>query len=94
MTWLSLVSLWWAWLGAAIIFAILEVLLPSYVFLGFALGAGVMGLLLWAGLLPIGAGWSLVVFALLSLVAYIALRWQFGNRGEQVKIITKDINDN
>ena len=94
MTWLSVVSLWWAWLCAALVFGILEMLLPSYIFLGFALGAGVMGILLWSGALPVDASWSLVVFAALSLVAYVLLRWLFGNTGERVKIINRDINDN
>jgi len=94
MTWLSMVSLWWAWLCAALVFAILEVLIPSYIFLGFALGAGVMGLLLWTGVLPLDTVWPLVIFAALSLAAYVLLRWRFGNTGERVRIITKDINDN
>lgn len=91
---MSWISLWWAWLSAALVFGILEVLIPSYVFLGFALGAGVMGLLLWAGLLPLGTVWPLVIFAALSLAAYVLLRWRFGNSGGQVRIITRDINDN
>jgi inner membrane protein len=90
---LGVIALWWAWLCAALVFGILEVLLPSYIFLGFALGAAAMGGLIWLGL-QIGATASLAVFAGLSLVAYLALLWRFGRKDGQVKIITGDINDN
>ena len=50
-----------------------------------------------AAVLGIGAGlsvtWSLVVFAVLSLIAYIIMRQMFGIRRGQVKIWDRDIND-
>lgn len=87
-------SIWWVWLAAALVLAILEVLVPGFVFLGFALGSLAVGLLL---LLGIGATLSLpillLIFAALSLVAWLVLRRLFALPTGQVKIIDKDIND-
>ena len=38
-------TLWWVWLGGALALAILETLIPGYVFLGIALGAASMALI-------------------------------------------------
>ena len=40
---------WWIWGAAAVVLAIGEVLLPSFVLLGFALGAAVVAALLLFG---------------------------------------------
>jgi inner membrane protein len=93
MNFLGVIALWWVWLAAALVFGILEVLLPSYIFLGFALGAAAMGGLLWLGL-QVGATASIAIFAGLSLAAYLFLMWRFGRKDGQVKIITRDINEN
>jgi membrane protein implicated in regulation of membrane protease activity len=93
MTLPAVIGLWWAWLAAALVFGILEVLLPSYIFLGVAIGAAAMGGLMWLGL-QIGATASLAVFAGLSLAAYLVLLWRFGRKDGQVRIITRDINEN
>lgn len=67
-------QLWWVWAVAGLVLGILEVLAPGYIFLGFAAGAAVVGLLLlvggpfaaWAvGSLPL----LLLLFALASLAA-------------------------
>jgi len=85
---------WWIWMAAGLVLAIAEILIPAWVFLGFAVGAFTMGVMIWLG---IGTGlslaWSLVVFALLSLIAYVLLRQAFGIRRGQVKIWDRDIND-
>ncbi|WP_095587499.1 NfeD family protein [Actibacterium ureilyticum] len=85
-------SLWWVWLAAGVALGILEILAPGYVFLGFAIGAGVVG-----GLLAAGFSFSLsvllVIFAILSLVSWLALRKIFGIRQGQVKVWDRDIND-
>jgi membrane protein implicated in regulation of membrane protease activity len=88
---------WWLWMAAALIFAILEVVAPGYVLLGFAVGAAVTGGLLWVG----GAGLFggslpvvLVSFAVLSLVAWIVLRRLFDLKTGSVKTFEHDINDN
>ncbi len=84
---------WWVWMSAALILATLEVLIPGYIFLGFAIGAGVMGLLILLGVSASGLALTLVIFAILSLLSYLAMRKYFGLRKGQVKIWDTDIND-
>lgn len=83
----------WVWIVAGVGLAVLEVIAPAYVFLGFAVGAVVVGVLLWAGIL--GGGWPALalVFAIVSLVAWLLLRKVFGLRHGQVKIWDRDINE-
>lgn len=85
-------ELWWVWLAAGVGLGILEILAPGYVFLGFAIGASAVG-----GLLALGFGGGLpmllVIFAVLSLVSWFALRKIFGIRQGQVKVWDRDIND-
>ncbi|WP_102226951.1 NfeD family protein [Acidimangrovimonas sediminis] len=90
---------WWVWVVGGLVLAIFEVLVPAFVFLGFAIGAVLTGLIVWIGLPP--AGWMganlfrhLLVFAVLSLIAWIALRAVFGLRKGQVRIVHHDVNDN
>lgn len=87
----GLLVTWWAWLSAAAVLGILEVIIPAFVFLGFALGAVGTGILV--AILALTASWALVAFAVLSLVAYIALRAFFGGHAGQVKRIDHDINE-
>ena len=85
-------TIWWAWLCAALVLGILEVLIPGFVFLGFAIGALAVLLLLNIGLalsLPV----LLLIFAALSLVAWLVMRRLFALPKGQVKYFDKDIND-
>ena len=90
---------WWIWGAAAVVLAIGEVLLPSFVLLGFALGAAVVAaLLLFGGPL---SGWLaaslpllLLIFAVVSLLCWLALRRWVGVYRGQVKQFDHDINDN
>lgn len=86
-------SIWWVWLSGALVLGILEVLLPGFVFLGFAIGAVVMALIL---LVP-GIGFSLpvllLIFAALSLASWLLLRKMFALPKGQVKSFDSDIND-
>ena len=85
---------WWIWMAAGLVLAIAEILIPAWIFLGFAVGAFVMGVMIWLGIATsLSLAWSLVVFALLSLIAYVLLRQAFGIRRGQVKIWDRDIND-
>lgn len=86
-------SAWWVWVAAALVLGILEVVVPAYIFFGFALGALGMGALLALGWFSVTGPWAAVLFAVLSLIAYIALRLAFGLRRGQVKIWDRDIND-
>ncbi len=90
---------WWIWGAAAIVLAVGEVLLPSFVLLGFALGAAVVALvLLVGGPLAVWLGGSipvlLLVFAVISLFAWLGLRRWLGVYRGQVKTFDHDINDN
>ncbi|MEL6914932.1 MAG: hypothetical protein AAFP13_10555 [Pseudomonadota bacterium] len=89
--------LWWVWAVFGLVLAILEIVVPAAVFLGFALGAGVVALLLAiGGASAVGGtvGWMLVIFAGTSLAAWLVLRYVFRLRiGQQVKTFETDIND-
>ncbi|MDA0923650.1 MAG: hypothetical protein O3A97_03540 [Proteobacteria bacterium] len=90
---------WWVWGAAAVLLAIGEVLLPSFVLLGFALGAAVVAaLLLFGGPLSVWLAASLpfllLLFAIVSLLCWLALRRWVGVYRGQVKTFDHDINDN
>jgi membrane protein implicated in regulation of membrane protease activity len=85
-------SLWWVWLSAALALGILEVLIPGFIFLGFACGAAIVGLLLLTPLSP-GLPALLTLFAVLSLLSWLALRRYFRAPGGGARLIHKDIND-
>ncbi len=86
-------TIWWVWVVAGVALGLLEIVVPGFVFLGFAVGAGVTGLLVLAGLAPGNVALLALVFAVLSLVAWILLRRAVGVTRGQVKIWHKDIND-
>jgi len=86
-------TLWWIWMAGALVLGILEVLIPGFVFLGFAIGAvGVALLLLITSLAPTLPVLALI-FAGLSLAAWLVLRRYFALPKGQVRIIKGDIND-
>ena len=90
---------YWVWFAAALVLGILEILAPGYILLGFAIAAGVVGgiFLAGGGLAEYLAGSmpiTLVVFAALALLVWIALRKVFGARKGQVKVWDTDINEN
>ncbi len=88
---LLLWQLWWVWLAAAIGLAIFEMVVPGFIFLGFAIGAAVVALLV---LLPLNLGLPtlLAIFGVLSLIAWIGLRRVFRSADDQTRIIHEDIN--
>lgn len=86
-------TLWWVWMSAALALAIAEVLVPGFIFLGFAIGAFGVALILAVT----GPAFSLsalaLIFAALSLAAWLALRKIFSRPKGQVKTFSDDIND-
>jgi len=88
-------SEWWVWMAAALVLAIAELLAPGFILLGFAIGAGVTGLAVMAefGWLVDSLPRLLVLFALVSLLAWFALRRIVGVRKGQVKVWDTDINE-
>jgi len=89
----DLLTIWWVWLAAALVLAILEVLAPGFIFLGFAIGAAVVGVALLGPLQLLSVPMILLVFAALSLIAWLALRRVFALPKGQVKTFNHDIND-
>lgn len=85
---------WWVWVVAGFGLGVLEVLVPGFIFVGFAIGAVLTGVLVGLGLLGANLPLLLLVFAVLSVVAWLVLRRMVGVRGGQVKLWDRDINDN
>ncbi len=87
----ALWQMWWVWAAAALVLTILEMVIPGFVFLGFACGAAMVAVLV---LLPVDLGLAalLAVFAGLSLLAWIVLRRLFRKKDDQTRVIHEDIN--
>jgi membrane protein implicated in regulation of membrane protease activity len=91
-------SIWWVWVMGALVLGFLEVLVPSWIFLGFAIGAAVTGGLLGAGgaisaQMSASLPMTCLIFAVLSLAAWLLLRRAVGVRKGQVKVWDRDINE-
>ena len=86
-------ALWWVWVCAALALGVIELLLPGSIFLGFALGALGMAVVVafWA---PANVALMLAIFALLSLIAWLVLRAVFKRQSSGARIVTRDINEN
>jgi len=85
-------EIWWAWVALGLVLAILELFAPGFIFVGFAVGAVVMGVLIALGIvftLP----WALVVFAVISVLAWLGFRLVLGTRAGQAKTFDHDINE-
>ncbi|MCF3595301.1 hypothetical protein LZG00_14995 [Rhodobacteraceae bacterium LMO-12] len=94
MTW----DVWWVWVAGGIVLGILEVFAPGFIFLGFAVGAVVVGVLLALGgsvaaTLTTSVSMTLLIFAVASLIAWLVLRRMEGVRKGQKKLWDKDINE-
>lgn len=88
---IGFLGVWWVWMALAIVLGLIELLTPGFIFLGFAVGAAATGLLL---LTPIDLGLPvlMVVFAALSLTAWLLLRRLFKPADDQTRIIHEDVN--
>ncbi len=84
---------WWVWVVAGFALGVIEVLLPGFIFLGFAIGAVITGVLVGIGVLGANVPLLVLAFALASLAAWFLLRRMFGARGGDVKLWDKDINE-
>lgn len=84
----------WLWIIAALVLALIELMLPGYIFMGVALATALMGVALlaglWTGSLPV----ALVVTAILSGVIWLALSRMRGVDRSETRIWHRDINDN
>ncbi|KIN72186.1 hypothetical protein [Sulfitobacter guttiformis] len=88
----SILQIWWVWLSAALALALIELIAPASIFLGFALGALAM-----AGIVAFGAITNtsalLALFAGLSLGAWIVLKLVFKSQSSGARIVKRDINE-
>ena len=84
---------WWVWVAVGVLLAVLEIVAPTYVFLGFSIGVILTGLLMLIGVAGGSLPLLILIAAVLSLVAWLLLRRVFGVRQGQVKIWDRDIND-
>ena len=89
----TLVTIWWVWLAAALGLAVLEVLLPGFIFLGFAIGAVIMTAIVALFPTAMSAPVAMAVFTGLSLVSWIVLRVAFRRQSSGARRVTHDIND-
>ena len=89
----ELLSTWWVWLAFALVLAILEVLVPGFVFLGFAIAAAIVGLMVLGPASLLSLPTLTLIFAALSLAAWLLLRRFFALPKGQVKTFDHDIND-
>jgi len=86
-------AVWWVWVVAGFGLGVLEVLVPGFIFLGFAIGAVLTGVLVGLGLLGANVPVLLLAFAVLSVLAWLVLRATMGVRAGQVKVWDRDVND-
>ncbi|KIN60827.1 hypothetical protein Z945_1806 [Sulfitobacter noctilucae] len=86
-------TLWWVWISIALVLGVVELLAPGFIFLGFAIGAlaiaAVVSIIAFTNVPAL-----LALFAILSLVAWVALRVAFRNQSSGARIVTRDINEN
>ena len=89
----TLVAIWWVWLAAALGLAVLEVLIPGFIFLGFAIGAVAMAAIVAIAPTAMSAPVAVAVFTGLSLVSWMVLRVVFRKQSSGARRVTHDIND-
>ena len=85
-------AVWWVWVVFGVALGVLEVLVPGFIFLGFAIGAVVVGGLVGIGVVGGNVPLLVLVFAVLSLAAFLVLRRVVGVTKVQTKVWDKDIN--
>jgi hypothetical protein len=87
-------TIWCVWMAAALVMAIVEVVVPAYIFMGFAIGAALTGVALVVGLFAAASLSAVLVgFAGWALLGYVGMRLAFGAPGGSVKKWDTDIND-
>lgn len=90
---MALIATWWAWIVFGAGLAVLEVLVPGFIFLGFAIAAVVMAVLVGFGL-TLSPAIAILAYAILALVAWLVLRAAFGTTEKDIKVWRDDINKN
>ena len=89
----GLITIWWVWICASLALALIELLVPASIFLGFSLGALAMALIVAVFTITNTAA-LLALFAGLSLIAWLVLKLAFRRQSSGRRVVTHDINDN
>ncbi|MBW0158560.1 hypothetical protein OE699_10290 [Sedimentimonas flavescens] len=84
----------WFWVAAGVVLGALEMLIPGFFLLGFAIGALVVGFLVWLDLMGSSLPALLLVMAATAVPAWLIARRIAGVRSGQNKIWDRDINEN
>lgn len=66
---MAIIETWWAWVAFGIVLMLLELMMPSYLFLGFGFGAIVTGITLALGI-TMSAQYLMLLFAIASLISW------------------------
>jgi len=88
----DMLSYWWVWICIALVLGLVELLAPGFIFLGFAIGALAMAVMVFV-LPATNIPALLAMFAILSLIGWVLLRILFRRQSNDVRIVTHDIND-
>lgn len=83
----------WVWVAGGVVLGALEMLVPGFFLLGFAIGAVLVGALVWLGWLGASLPAMIFVLALTALGAWLGLRRAAGVRQGQSKLWHTDINE-
>ena len=90
---MAIIETWWAWVAFGIVLMLLELMMPSYLFLGFGFGAIVTGITLALGM-TMSARYLMLLFSIASLISWILLRQVFKLPKENVQTFDQGLNDN
>ncbi len=90
---MAIIETWWAWVAFGIVLMLLELMMPSYLFLGFGFGAIVTGITLALGM-TMSAQYLMLLFSIASLSSWVLLRQVFKLPKENVQTFDQGINDN
>ena len=90
---MAILATWWAWVAFGIVLMLLELMMPSYLFLGFGFGAIVTGITLALGM-TMSAQYLMLLFSIASLISWVLLRQVFKLPKENVQTFDQGINDN
>ena len=90
---MAIIETWWAWVAFGIVLILLELMMPSYLFLGFGFGSIVTGITLALGI-TMSAQYLMLLFAIASLISWVLLRQFFKLPKGNVQTFDHDINDN
>jgi membrane protein implicated in regulation of membrane protease activity len=67
---MAIIETWWAWVAFGIVLMLLELMMPSYLFLGFGFGAIVTGIALALGM-TMSAQYLMLLFSIASLISWV-----------------------